>query len=70
MSIDSDTVVRESVVSGLFIGKFDEIDYSLKYDDIVRYKKSTEPEFSEFFLITQLPEDLTIKAYEIIYKEQ
>ena len=65
--------IKESILylfADMEDGKFDEIDYSLKYDDIVRYKKSTEPEFSEFFLITQLPEDLTIKAYEIIYKEQ
>ena len=57
--------VKESILylfADMEDGKFDEIDYSLKYDEIVRYKKRTEPEFSEFFLITQLPKDLIPQA--------
>lgn len=41
-------------------GYFDEIDYSLKYDEIVRYKKRTEPEYTKFLLYANLPEEVRL----------
>ncbi len=65
--------IKESILylfADMEDGKFDEIDYSLKYDEIIRYKKRTEPEFTEFFLMTKLPEDLQYKAYIKMWNEQ